>query len=713
MLVVCCFFSSLVYAQSTLPSSGPIVSWENDKHQIVFQKDLIPPLQEGLTEFYSAGSLPAIYDIFYVDPRKLTLIESADIEVYYGIARNGSPRALGINFEAMGVDEGNPQIVFPNVESNIPYETFYQGSTNADFPREGGFPMMPGDVVDLGTHQAGESLNFFLCDADGSPTNVYTGNKKLNPAKEPAMMVMAVPEAELILLGFRDPDSQESNNYFDYVFVVTVGEANAAFWLEKHAVRSPLRSILSVKDALIMSIMWCVNMVRKYGLPVLLIGLIVAGYLGWKSFVLMRIRRRKKRADEIYKQVEFNLRQQPPIQDIRLIRKGQQLDRGTKNEKRWEVLLMKTGAVSRDFSTLLDCASNAQETFEKDEAASLFTAKAAAELGRREVFENLHGIWDARSQQKSRWETLESDSYNAQHRYQEARSTLELNTAPTPPVQARLAYLKHRENPKAGWAAFQKIEHPNAEVRRFQARMLERDGKIEDAEKAYKAALKGVSSDIFLLDELAEFYRRHGRVPQALSMWSKMLVPSTPEEIWSKALFISRVTGHPLENVSADNIPLTPGQPLLLALLTLPKGTFWDEQAMSELLQKHPELGSLQVVFWLRLIDQLVRGKEGEALAQLNMARAGEFSWERALELVLLSVYGYRRAGIVPPEIMHIIESYQPEASPAQAKMLSWVQGEKADALMKRDDIFLRLFDAVGWKEVVTSLQNAGKVAQA
>ena len=712
VLVLCASTVSDIHAESTLPTIAPTTPWDQGKYQLQFHKDLIPPLQEGLSAFDAKGELPAVYDIFYVDPKKLILIEPADIEVYFGITRDGAPRALGVNFDGMGVDEGTPQIVFPDVKSLIPYEGFYQGLKNEDFTREGVQPLLPGDVVSLGKHQTGESLNFFLCNADGSPSEVYTGNKKLNPGKEAAMMVMAVPEAGLILVSYRDPDSESETNYFDYVFIVTVGEANAAHWLENNGVRSPLRSLLSIKDATIMALTWCLNIARKYGWPVLIIGIIVLAILAWRSYLLMRRRRRRKRADALYKQAEQNLAAQPPIQNMLIIRKGQQLDRGTKNEKRWDGLLMKSGAISRDFSTLLDCASTATEAFEHDESISLFTARAAAELGRQDLFEQLHNLWDARSEQKTMWSTLEADSFTARHRYQNAQSSLELAGASSSSVQARLAFLKHRTNPAEGWAVLKTIQKPTPEVYRFQARMLERDGKVEEAEKAYRAALNGNPSDIFLMDEAAEFYRHNGNMKRALSIWSKILLPSTPEEIWAKALFFARVSGHPLEGVTPDKIPLTAPKPLLHALLTWPPGMFWNEHAMNDLLQQHPEIGSWQVIFWMRLIESLVTKKEGEALAQLNMARAGEFSWERALELMLISVFGYRRAGIIPSEITHIIENYRTEAPRSQVEMLKWVNPEQIDEMLNRSDIFLRLFNAVGWGEVVKALQKANTPPQ-
>ena len=66
VLVLCALTVPDIHAESTLPTIAPTTPWDQGKYQLQFQKDLVPPLQEGLNAFEADGKLPAIYDIFFV-----------------------------------------------------------------------------------------------------------------------------------------------------------------------------------------------------------------------------------------------------------------------------------------------------------------------------------------------------------------------------------------------------------------------------------------------------------------------------------------------------------------------------------------------------------------------------------------------------------------------------------------------------------------------
>ncbi len=703
---------SLAYAQSapvasTLPTAAPTQAWDKIGSGTSFVKDYMTEISEAARNLEEVQKIPATLSVFFVDPTQLVLSEETDVRVHFIAAKAGPPMGLGINYMGTGVDEGYPQMVFPEMRPRMDYQSFVRGAKNTEFQREGAFPLLPGDTVELGKLGPGTALNFFLCNAEGEPTDVYTGVPGKNPDEKDCMIAIAVPETSMLIIGFGSPHGIVVENYFDYLVAVHVNGRDITRWFDNYSVGSPFDRQWSLRDAAILTALWVLRLIRRYGLPVIIIAIIFGIFFAWRSFIAMRRLRRKRKADTYFKQATEALETRPAEEVMVLVRQGRPLDRGTKRITRWNTLVTKASAASKDYSSLLDSIEEAKAVFQDNEPISIMAAHAAAELGRQELFGELHHLWNERSTRQVAWNTLQADLFYTNHSFHQAQMTLLQDETPIsnePAVLARIACIRHREDPAAGWAIFNTIQQHTAETHRFRARMLRNENKIQEADQAYRMALQryestmqGAPSDVFLMDEVAEFYRGQGHLQNAIALWSKMLSPSTPSTLWAKILFWSRIYGFNLENATTENMPNTAMRPLLDVLMKWPPDTFWDERAMSTFMGQHPAQGSWQSIFWLRMIDLLSNAKEGSALAQMNLSRPGERSWEPALELGLHCVLTYRRSGMIPPELAESMGALKNGGSPSTIKVLQLLNDNGAASLMAQMDIYPRLFEAAGW----------------
>jgi hypothetical protein len=165
-------------------------------------------------------------NLLSVDPAKLTLATSVDLQAYFVSEGAGYANTLGFNTTGVGTTTGNPQIIFPNVTSQ---EDFSPNPNNSYGARTPSSPLLPGDFVNLGTYAAGTSLDFFLIAnganwADGSTPVYNSGSAAANPdGFEHVKAFTTSVNSPYLFLAFEDLPNGGDQDYNDVVMAVNVG----------------------------------------------------------------------------------------------------------------------------------------------------------------------------------------------------------------------------------------------------------------------------------------------------------------------------------------------------------------------------------------------------------------------------------------------------------------------------------------------------------
>jgi hypothetical protein len=162
-------------------------------------------------------------NLLSIDPSKLTLATSVNLQAYFINQGGDYNSTLGFNTTGIGVSSGNPQIIFPNASSQ---EDFNPNPANTYGARTPSQPLIPGDFVNLGTYAAGTSLDFFLI-ADGANggTPVYnSGGAAANPDGFNHVAAFTTSaNSPYLFLAFEDLPNGGDQDYNDNVIAINVG----------------------------------------------------------------------------------------------------------------------------------------------------------------------------------------------------------------------------------------------------------------------------------------------------------------------------------------------------------------------------------------------------------------------------------------------------------------------------------------------------------
>ncbi|MGI9241424.1 MAG: DUF4114 domain-containing protein, partial [Verrucomicrobiales bacterium] len=137
----------------------------------------------------------------------------SEARVYFVSEGAGYHNTLGFNLTGSGISSGDPQLIFPD-------------STDPDW-------VSPGDFVDLGTLEAGTSLDFFLI-ANGANggSNVFTNDSTANPDGIQHMVSFALEGSPYLLIGFEDLLNGGDRDFNDLLFAVEIGTSNVEALIE-------------------------------------------------------------------------------------------------------------------------------------------------------------------------------------------------------------------------------------------------------------------------------------------------------------------------------------------------------------------------------------------------------------------------------------------------------------------------------------------------
>ncbi|NLV43770.1 MAG: DUF4114 domain-containing protein [Candidatus Hydrogenedentes bacterium] len=684
-----------------IPAYQPVQRAGSDFNAWLFSRFMLPDLITLANKEYTHSAVVSHFEKLALDPARLKLMEESRVRVYFIGEGSGYVNALGVNFNGLGTDEGDPRILFPNANTSLQLDgaakmmssrigRLFRSKLGKRKPEA---PLRPGDFVDLGRLPAGTQLNFFLIAFDGQGHNVYSVLKERNPDRIDHMVAMAVEGTSYLLVSFEDMYKGGDADYEDCVFAVEMSMDNVAALIGK---MDPWRRIKQV-------IKWSVICTVVFGGPT--------------ATLVIRRRIRRKRLKQAYDAASHALRQSRPRDAVALIRqvKEQADDKTWLALSRLEVEALET---ARDPAELGALYEEAPEAFSDHETASLQAGKAQIAADRLDTFEPLRASWRERGDHPAEWLVLESEMLERQEKAGNARSLLEekrFDGASEALRRARLALVQvdAAEAAKLADSALALAPH-HPEVLRCRALWYESLGQWNEARNAWHDAHQAEPENLFIRDGMAEFCRKQGRYEAALKLWHDALAPPTLDIIWTKFLFWRRVACPALVNL--DSLPSPPGElnPLIAFMRALPPDRFWDPVAFEAVAHEHVALYDRQEVFWLRLLHALHTGNEAEALALVNLSGFGGRSWHLVLERGLVRILTYRRAGYAGVETIHsaACTSAVPEFFMFLDQMAGCAQGEPPDwflQLLESPNSFAAACAAAGWKEAARRLARPDK----
>lgn len=383
---------------------------------------------------------------------------------------------------------------------------------------------------------------------------------------------------------------------------------------------------------------------------------------------------------------------------------------------KWMELFIKGSVDTRDARQLVVLYEFFPEIFKDHENASLLVADAYITTNNLKGYEKVRSLWTDRETKVAAWFVLDVDQLLLQGRRQEAIEKLKsrsFNNKADVGRLVRLALLYGNEDPKRAWAylaeAYGKDPH-NPDVRSYRAKLLESVGKNTLAHQEYQAATRINPTNLFLKDQLVDFYLRHRQYPMALDLLQTNLAPPSLGNIWVKSLFWNKVTTPIKFDWASTPIPDGKLNSLIRYLIDLGPDVFWDQKTFGHISHAKYFLKTRQETFWLRLLQHLKDKDEAEADKLLRYNPFATTSWYPQFEVALKRVMNYRKnktlkidASQMAPE--ELLATLPETADPKFFEELEQLaeSGEEVPEpihnLLMGKEAFTAAFLAAGWSE--------------
>ena len=316
-------------------------------------------------------------------------------------------------------------------------------------------------------------------------------------------------------------------------------------------------------------------------------------------------------------------------------------------EREWHAIEVDALAQLREVPRLLHWFDREPSLILEDEAASLLVARGALAAGNRPAFDQVRNSWRGHEKQDWLWFALDADTLLAAGKRSAALALLQSRTFPKERDCARLlrlALLNAAQPTRAAEYLDQafRADPRNPDVRSFRAQVMEMSGRLAEARVEYVAALVATPSNPLLRDQLAEFYRRNGNLDLALRTWADGLAPGTPNFLWVKFIFWSRVF-RPVDGPVRAGTASGPLASFVVYLGGLPPGRFWDDALFGAKVESRQAARDREEAYWLRLLQMIREGKEKEALEWMKLRHSRSRSWNPELERALYQILCFRR----------------------------------------------------------------------
>lgn len=406
---------------------------------------------------------------------------------------------------------------------------------------------------------------------------------------------------------------------------------------------------------------------------------------------------------------------------------SEEIDNHSEIGKEWLDLLLRASESTLNTPQLVILYEYYPKSFDGHEKASLLVANLFVAQGRTKDYQTLRDNWKGRETQPETWFVLDGDKLLAEGKRKEAIDFLNSKNFPGKADTSRLVRLALFyifEEPKKSWEyldqAYNK-DPENPEIRSYRAKLLETIGRPNLALIEYAGALQSDPNNLYLRDQLADFYLRNKQVPEALQIWQENLKAPSLDLIWIKTLFWSKVA-QPLDfDWKSTQPPKGKLDPLVQYLLALKPDQFWNATAYESVQDGSKYLKTQQVTFWLRLMQLLKDGKEKEAADLIQFNPFQTISWNPQLETAIKRIIAYRTTGnfSLDPQVEES-KSLENPAKPivtaeavllyAQLDKLAQLKGEGVpedlQALLKGPEAFTAALLSTGWNEAALKLHS-------
>lgn len=388
----------------------------------------------------------------------------------------------------------------------------------------------------------------------------------------------------------------------------------------------------------------------------------------------------------------------------------------------WLELLLQASLETKDIAQLTIIFEFFPELFKDQEIASLRVADYYIINNQPKDYLKIRSLWSDRETKVASWLVLDADRLLLEGRRKEAVELLEsrsFNYKADVGRLTRLALILTNEDPKKAWSflgeAYAK-DPQNPDIRSYRAKLLESVGKYQLAHCEYQAASRLDPQNLFLKDQLAEFYLRQRQYPKAIEIWKENLTAPSLDTIWLKTLFWNKIAKPIAFDWEETPMPQGKLDPLIQYLVRLSPENFWDQEAFNRIANRQFFLRNQQETFWLQLASLLIDQRESEASQLLKYNPFSTTSWNPELEIALKRTLNYRQTGslklnpsdlsptelayALPKEMVPSFFQELEELAKKEEEEDSKTIPEEMHHLLLSKEVFSALFLAAGWNEI-------------
>ena len=205
-----------------LPVYAPVQVRASDARAQNFQTNFLPIFRQLINESLAESVVFNNVSGYKLDASRLYLRSTSDqpIRIYFVHEGAGYWNSLGFSFTPAGqANPGQRFLIFPNASFSSPNSTTRNQSN----------PLLVGDFVELTAGGPGIQMDFFLIsDGAKTPINTWFNNTALNVDGKQHVVAFLLPNSRYVMIGFEDLFGGGDLDYNDCLFVVDIGETNAA-----------------------------------------------------------------------------------------------------------------------------------------------------------------------------------------------------------------------------------------------------------------------------------------------------------------------------------------------------------------------------------------------------------------------------------------------------------------------------------------------------
>lgn len=209
-----------------------------------FMNNSLPGLRESVAQNLSEkSSLPNVSNLA-LDPSALVLQNASEVRAYFVGEGAGYRNTLGFMTTPYDSNQGfagtDAKLIFPDASSSQSYL-----NPNAPAARTQSAPLLEGDFVDLGSFEAGTSLNpFLISNGANGGKDIFTSVAAQNIDGLQHFVSLAVADSPYLLIGVEDLKGGGDLDYNDVVFVLDIGAENVSYLVSQTVPLPPVLTVL-------------------------------------------------------------------------------------------------------------------------------------------------------------------------------------------------------------------------------------------------------------------------------------------------------------------------------------------------------------------------------------------------------------------------------------------------------------------------------------